>query len=124
MPLKRTSSVYVSGRFLVLLLPAIGLGLIGIAYLTELLGFETSVIASLFAVYMLTFAALIIGFNQKVVSKSKFCFMYFPIWALAVTGTVLFVIGEEIEGLVVLLLIGFPELLSLVMNKIGKDEHK
>ena len=35
MPFKRTSSVYVSTRFLVMLIPAIGLGLIGISYLTE-----------------------------------------------------------------------------------------
>jgi len=108
MPFKRTSSVYVSTRFLVMLIPAIGLGLIGISYLTELFDFEVAVIASLFTVYMLTFGALVIGYKQKVVSKSKFIFMYFPIWALAVTGTVLFIMGEEIEALVVLLLIGFP----------------
>ncbi len=124
MPFKRTSSVYVSTRFLIMLIPAIGLGLIGISYFTELFDFEKSVIASLFTVYMITFGALVIGFKQKVVSKSKFIFMYFPIWALAVTGTVLFVMGENIEALVVLLLIGFPELLSLVMNKVGKEEHK
>ena len=81
-------------------------------------------IVSLFTVYMVTFGALVIGYKQKVVSKSKFIFMYFPIWALAVTGTVLFVMGEEIEALVVLLLIGFPELLSLVMNKSAKKNTR
>ena len=117
MPFRRTSSVYVSGKFLMLLVPTVGLGLIGIAYLTEILGFISAVITSLFSVYLITFGALAIGFKQKVISKSKFCFVYFPVWALAVAGTVLFIIGEEIEALVVLLLIGFPELLSLVMNK-------
>jgi hypothetical protein len=124
MPLRRTSSVYASGRFLMMMIPALGLGLIGTSYFTAMFGFDEAVIVSLFAVYMVTFGALVIGYHQKVVSKSKFCFMYFPIWALTVTGTVLFIIGEEIEALVVLLLIGFPELLSLVMNKIGKEEHK
>jgi hypothetical protein len=124
MPFRRSTSVYVSGRFLIILVPAATLGLIGIAYLTELLGLEVAVPASLFAAYMMTFAALIIGYNQKVISKSKFCFIYFPIWALAVAGTVLFYIGEKVEALVVLLLIGFPELLSLVMNKLNKEERK
>jgi hypothetical protein len=124
LPLKRSTSVYVSGMFLVILVPALGLGLVGIAYLTHLFGFEIAVPVSLFAVYMITFAALVLGYKQKVVSKSKFMFMYFPIWALAVTGTVLFFIGENIEALVVLLLIGFPELLSPVMNKMNKEEHK
>ena len=40
MPFKRTSSVYVSTRFLIMLIPAIGLGLIGISYLTEVFDFE------------------------------------------------------------------------------------
>jgi hypothetical protein len=124
MPFKRTSSVYVSTKFLVMLIPALGLGLIGISYFTEFFDFERAVIVSLFTVYLVTFGALLLGYNQKVLSKSKFCFMYLPIWALAVTGTVLFVIGKDIEALVVLLLIGFPELLSLVMNKMGKEEHK
>jgi hypothetical protein len=124
LPLKRATSVYVSGMFLVILLPALGLGLVGIAYLTHLFGFEIAVPVSLFAVYMVTFVALVLGYRQKVVSKSKFLFLYFPVWALAVTGTVLFFIGENIEALVVLLLIGFPEILSLVMNKMNKEEHK
>ncbi|MCW3999059.1 MAG: terpene cyclase/mutase family protein [Candidatus Bathyarchaeota archaeon] len=123
MPHKRTSSVYASGKFYIMLVPLLGLSLIGIAYLTAHVGFEVSAIVGLFAVYIVTFGILLTGFKQKVISKSKFCFMYFPIWALAVAGTVLLFLGEHIEGLVVLLLIGFPELLSLVMNKLGKEEH-
>jgi hypothetical protein len=43
--------------------------------------------------------------------------MYVPIWALSVLATCLLYIGETTEGLVVCLLIGFPEILSHVMNK-------
>jgi hypothetical protein len=123
-PFKKQTGVYVSTRFLLILIPSLALGLIGISYVTHLFGFDIAVPVSLFTIYLLTFGSLVIGFKQKVISKSKFIFMYFPIWALAVTGTVLFYIGEPIEALVVLLLIGFPELLSLVMNKLGKEEHE
>ncbi len=123
LPFRRQNSVYVSTRFLAVLLPALGLGLVGIAYLTSTVSFSIAVAVSLFSVYLLTFGVLVLGYNQKVVSKAKFCFLYVPIWALVVVGTVLFYIGETTEGLVVLLLIGFPEVLSLVMNKM-RDEHK
>lgn len=74
MPFRRTSSVYVSGKFLMLLVPTVGLGLIGIAYLTEILGFISAVITSLFSVYLITFGALAIGFKQKVIFEVKILF--------------------------------------------------
>jgi hypothetical protein len=107
----------VSGTFLVELFPLLGLSLIGISYLTEVVSFEVAIMVALFGIYLLTFGALYTGFKQKVISRSRFCYMYFPIWALIVLATCLLYIGETTEGLVVCLLIGFPEILSHVMNK-------
>jgi hypothetical protein len=116
-PFKKHTSVYASGKFLTILFPMLGLSLIGIAYLTEMANLEIALVATLFGIYLLTFAALLIGFKQKVVSRNRFCFIYFPIWALVVLATCLIYIGETTEGLIVVLLIGFPEILSHVMNK-------
>ena len=80
------------------------------------------IVVSLFACYMITFFVLVLGYKQNVISKSRFAIMYLPIWALIVVSTILFFMERLEEGLVVLLLIGFPEILSLVMNK-SKHEH-
>ncbi len=119
---RKQTSVYVSGRFLVALFPAIGLGLLGMAYLTEAVSLEASLIATVFSMYVLTFVVLWMGFRQKVVSRSRFCFLYFPIWALVVLATGLFVFERAAEGLIVLLLIGFPEILHFIMAK-QKGDH-
>jgi hypothetical protein len=116
-PIRRQTSVYASGRFWILLLPLVGLGLVGTAYLAETVGIEISLIVALFSIYMVTFGVLFLGFRQKIVSRSRFCYLYFPIWALIVLGTCLLYIGQTIEALIVMLLIGFPEILSHVMNK-------
>ncbi len=120
--MRKQTSVYVSGKFLVALFPAIGLSLLGIAYLTYLTSLEVSLTVSLFAIYLATFAVLWIGFKQKVVSRSNFCFLYFPIWALIVLATGLFYVEKTTEGVMVLLLIGFPEILHFVMGK-SKGDH-
>jgi len=120
--LKKQTSVYVSGKFLVALFPLLGASLLGLSYLTHVASFEVSLIVSLFGMYLLTFAVLLIGFKQKVISKSRFCFLYFPIWALIVLATGLFFVEKHAEGFVVLLLIGFPEILHFVMAK-SKSEH-
>ena len=117
MPFRKQTSLYVSGRFLAMLLPLIAVSMIGAAYLTEMANLGIALIATLFGIYVLTFVVLVVGFKQKVVSRSRFCFMYFPIWALVVLATVLIYMGETTEGLIVALLIGFPEILSHVMNK-------
>ncbi len=119
---RKQTSVYASGKFLVWMVPIIGLALVGTTYLTESVGLEVSLIASLFAIYLATFAILVIGFKQKIISKDRFCFLYFPIWALIVLATGLFIVEKAAEALVVLLLIGFPEILHLVMGK-GKSGH-
>lgn len=120
--LRKQTSVYVSGKFLIALFPAIGLSLIGVAYLTHVANLEMALTASVFAMYVLTFVVLLIGFKQKVVSKSRFCFLYFPIWALIVLATGLFYFEKVPEALIVLLLIGFPEILHFIMGK-SKGEH-
>ncbi len=119
---KKQTSVYVSGKFLVGLIPAIGLAMLGISYLAEVTSLEIALTVTLFSMYMLTFAILWIGYKQKVVSKSRFAFLYFPMWALIVLATGLFFIERAVEGLIVLLLIGFPEILHYVMSK-QKGEH-
>ncbi len=119
---KKQSSVYASGKFLVALVPLIGLSLVGISFLTHAVNVEISLTVSLFSIYLLTFGILLIGFRQKVVSKDRFCFLYFPIWALIVLATGLFFIEKATEGLIVMLLIGFPEILHFVMGK-AKSEH-
>jgi hypothetical protein len=120
-PFRKETSVYVSGTFLVVLFPLLGSSLIGMSYLTEAVSFEVAVMVTLFGMYLLTFGALFTGFKQKVISRSRFCYMYFPIWALIVLATGLLYIGETTEGLIVCLLIGFPEILSHVMNKTKHD---
>ncbi len=119
---RKQTSVYASGKFLVALFPVVGLSLLGISFLTHYTSLWVALTASLFAIYLLTFAVLCIGFKQKVISKDRFCFLYFPIWALIVLATGLFYVEKTIEGLVVLLLIGFPEILHFVMGK-SKSEH-
>ncbi len=119
---RKQTSVYASGKFLVWLLPVIGFSLLGISYLTESAGIEFSLAASLFGIYLATFAILVVGFRQKVISKDRFCFLYFPIWALIVLATGLFYVEKTAEALVVLLLIGFPEILHFVMGK-SKSGH-
>jgi hypothetical protein len=119
---RKQTSVYVSGKFLVWLVPIIGLALVGTTYLTESVGLEISLTVSLFAIYLATFAILLIGFKQKVITRDRFCFLYFPIWALIVLATGLFYVEKAAEALVVLLLIGFPEILHLVMGK-AKGGH-
>jgi hypothetical protein len=84
---KKQTSVYVSGKFLVGLFPAIGLSLLAVAYATHVTSLEIALIGSLFGMYLLTFFTLYIGFRQKVVSRSRFCYLYFPIWALIVLAT-------------------------------------
>jgi hypothetical protein len=122
-PFKKQTGVYVSVRFLMILIPSIALGLIGIAYLTSLMeDVMTPIVVSLFACYIITFFVLVLGYKQNVISKSRFTILYLPIWALIVVSTILFFMERLEEGLVVLLLIGFPEILSLVMNK-SKHEH-
>ena len=79
-PFQKQTSFYVSGRFLAILFPLLALSMVGIAYLTEFVNIEIALITTLFGVYVLTFLALFIGFKQKVVSRSRFCFMYFPVW--------------------------------------------
>jgi hypothetical protein len=79
-------------------------------------------IGILFGIYMLTFAVLLLGYKQKVVSKSRFAYLYFPIWALIVLSTGLFLIERAAEALIVLLLIGFPEILHHIMGK-SKSDH-
>jgi prenyltransferase beta subunit len=120
-PRKQTST-YASGKFLVWAIPIIGLALVGISFLTESVGLEISLIASLFAVYLATFGILVIGFRQKVISRDRFCFLYFPVWALIVLATGLFYFEKAAEGFIVLLLIGFPEILHFVMGK-SKGGH-
>ncbi len=119
---RKQTSIYASGKFLVALFPALGLSLVGISFLTQSIGLEIALAASLFGIYLATFAVLIIGFRQKVISRDQFCFLYFPIWALIVLATGLFYVEKTIEGLVVLLLIGFPEILHFVMAK-SKGGH-
>ncbi len=122
-PFKKQTGIYVSTRFLMILVPSLALSLIGIAYLTSVLeDVMIPMIVSLFACYMITFFVLVLGYKQNVISKSRFAIMYLPIWALIVVSTILFFMERLEEGLVVLLLIGFPEILSLVMNK-SKHEH-
>jgi hypothetical protein len=119
---RKQTSIYASGKFLVALFPTVGLSLLGISFLTESAGVEIALAASLFGIYLATFAVLLISFKQKVVSRDQFCFLYFPIWALIVLATGLFYVEKTIEGLVVLLLIGFPEILHFVMGK-SKGGH-
>lgn len=120
--LKKQTSVYASGKFLVALFPALGLSLLGMAFLTSYVNLLVALTVSLFSIYLLTFAVLYIGYKQKVISRDRFCFLYFPIWALIVLATGLFYIEKTTEGLVVLLLIGFPEILHFVMAK-SKSGH-
>jgi len=120
--LKKQSSMYVSGKFLIALFPIFGLSLLGIAYLTHVTSFEFALATSLFGMYILTFIVLFIGFKQKVVSKNRLCFLYFPIWALVVLATGLFIFERAAEGLIVLLLIGLPEVMHFIMSK-SKSEH-
>lgn len=123
-PFKKQTGVYVSTRFLMILVPALALSLIGIAYLTSIVeDIMIPTIISLFSCYIITFFVLILGYKQNVISKSRFAILYLPIWALVVVSTILFFMERLEEGLVVLLLIGFPEILSLVMNK-SKREHE
>jgi hypothetical protein len=119
---RKQTSVYASGKFLVGLFPFIGLSLVGVTFLTESFGFDVSLAVSLFGIYLATFAVLVVGFRQKVISRDRFCFLYFPIWALIVLATGLFYVEKTAEALVVLLLIGFPEILHLVMGK-SKSGH-
>jgi hypothetical protein len=77
----------------------------------------------LFTMYMLTFAVLWVGYKQKVVSRSRFAYLYFPIWALVVLASGLFIMDHAAEGLIVLLLIGFPEILHHIMGR-SKSEHE
>ncbi len=119
---RKQTSVYASGKFLAVLFPALGLSLVGISFLAESVGLEIALAASLFGIYLATFAVLVVGFKQKVISRDHFCFLYFPIWALIVLSTGLFYVEKTIEGLVVLLLIGFPEILHFVMAK-SKSGH-
>ncbi len=123
-PFKKQTGVYVSTRFLMILVPSLALSLIGVSYLTTLVeDVMIPTVVSLFACYIITFLALILGYKQNVISKSRFTILYLPIWALIVVSTILFFMERLEEGLVVLLLIGFPEILSLVMNK-SKHEHE
>ncbi len=124
--LKRKTSLYASGKFLVALVPIIGLSLLGTAYFTSLEAIELEhvLIAILFSMYMLTFAVIWIGYKQKVVTRSRFAYLYFPIWALIVLSTGLFLFEHAAEGLIVLLLIGFPEILHHLMGKSHKEENK
>ncbi len=128
--LKRKTSFYASGRFLVALIPIIGLILFGVAYVASLPPFMIDFITGeevesiyityigiLFGIYMLTFGILLMGYRQKVVSKSRFAYLYFPIWALVVLSTGLFLIERAAEAFIVLLLIGFPEILHHLMGK-------
>ena len=123
--LKTKTNFYASGRFLVALIPIIGLSLLGATYFTatEAIELEHMLIIILFSMYLLTFAILLIGYKQKVVSRSRFAYLYFPIWALIVLATGLFLVERAAEALIVLLLIGFPEILHHLMGK-SKEEHK
>lgn len=133
-PFKKQTGVYVSMKFLMFLIPTIALSLIGVSYLTYLTmvvhegqviieeGIMTPIVVSLFAVYMVTFFVLVLGYKQNIISKSRFAFLYLPIWALVIVSTILFFMERLEEGLVVLLLIGFPEILSLIMNKSKHSE--
>jgi len=135
LPFKKQTGVYVSMKFLMWLIPIMALSLIGISYLTymtmvhegQLLmeeGIMTPIVVSLFSIYMVTFFVLVLGYKQNIISKSRFAFLYLPIWALVMVSTILFFMKRLEEGLVVLLLIGFPEILSLIMNKMNKEDHK
>jgi hypothetical protein len=119
---KKQTSVYVSGKFLVGLFPIVGLSLVGIAFLTHLTSLEIALTASLFGMYLLTFAVLLIGYKQKVISRSRFAYLYFPIWALVMLASALFLMEKAAESLIVVLLIGFPEILHHIMGK-SKSEH-
>jgi hypothetical protein len=117
-PFRKQTGVYVSVRFLMILVPALALSLIGIAYMTSVMeDVMIPIVVSLFSCYIITFFVLVLGYKQNIISKSRFAIMYLPIWALIVVSTILFFMERLEEGLVVLLLIGFPEILSLVMNK-------
>lgn len=108
--------------------------MIGISYLTYLTlvihegevvieeGIKNPIVVSLFAVYIVTFFILLLGYKQDIISKSRFTILYLPIWALVVVSTILFFMDRLEEGLVVLLLIGLPEVLSLIMNKSKHNE--
>ncbi len=133
--MKRKTNFYASGRFLVALIPIVALALFAVAYVASLPPFMedflsheqvesvyVTYIGILFGVYLLTFGVLLIGYKQKVVSKSRFAYLYFPIWALIVLSTGLFLIERAAEALIVLLLIGFPEILHHIMGK-SKSEH-
>jgi hypothetical protein len=134
LPFKKQTGVYVSMKFLMWLIPILALSMIGISYLTYLTmvihegevimeeGIMTPIVVSLFAVYMVTFFVLLLGYKQNIISKSRFTILYLPIWALVVVSTILFFMERLEEGLVVLLLIGFPEILSLIMNKSKHSE--
>jgi hypothetical protein len=128
--LKHKTSFYASGRFLVVLIPLVALALFGVAYVVSLPpfmtdfmtgelieSFDVAFVGILFGVYFLTFAILLVGYRQKVVSKSRFAYLYFPIWALVVLSTGLFLIERAAEAFIVLLLIGFPEILHHLMGK-------
>jgi hypothetical protein len=132
---KKKTTIYASGRFLVALIPIVGLVLFGVAYVAAMPPFMVDFITGeqveslyvafigiLFGIYMLTFAVLLLGYKQKVVSKSRFAYLYFPIWALIVLSTGLFLIERAAEALIVLLLIGFPEILHHIMGK-SKSDH-
>jgi prenyltransferase beta subunit len=121
--LSRKTSIYASGRFLVALVPLIGLSLLGATYFTatKTIELEHMLIIILFSIYMLTFAILLIGYKQNVVSRSRFAYLYFPIWALIVLSTGLFIFEHAAEGVIVLLLIGFPEILHHLMGKSHKE---
>jgi hypothetical protein len=117
-PFRKQTGVYVSVRFLMIMVPALALSLIGVAYMTSVIeDVMIPIVVSLFGCYIITFFVLVIGYKQNIISKSRFAIMYLPIWALVVVSTILFFMDRLEEGLVVLLLIGFPEILSLVMNK-------
>jgi hypothetical protein len=119
---KRKTSFYASGRFLVALVPAVALTLFAVAFVAAqppfIIDFIThepveslyvAFIGILFGAYLLTFGILFIGYRQQVISKSRFAYLYFPIWALIVLSTGLFLIERAAEALIVLLLIGSPK---------------
>ncbi len=137
LPFKKQTGVYVSTKLLIWLVPAITLALIGITYLTWFLyvpppehtvGEEAinapvvPLLITLLSAYIVSLFIMILGYKQNLISKSRLAIMYLPIWVLVMVSTILFFMGKLEEGLVVLLLIGLPEILSLVMNKSKHQE--
>ncbi|NLE05077.1 MAG: hypothetical protein GX638_09805 [Crenarchaeota archaeon] len=135
--LKRKTNFYASGAFLAALIPTIGITLFAAAYFASLPSFMVDIFTGeavtsayiaytgiLFGIYLLTLAILCISYKQKVVSRSRFAYLYFPIWSLVVLSTGLFLFDHAAEGLIVLLLIGFPEILHHIMGKAHKEEAK